>query len=713
MKKLHEVPPQITRLYNRGVKSVIPLFQGKNPGYAGWQKITDEEAQENIWSWGREDGKGVNYGIRLGSQFGCICDIDLDSVEARQLAKYYLPDTLKFGRGGVVTHWLYKVNSGGEERKLSSKRFQWDKREEKTVVLELRYSGQTMGPGSVHPDTGELVEWMSGDMDVMREVDCGELVSAVEQLAAASMLLRDWQSGGRDELAVCLVGSMVRGDWEPDDVDRFLYGILIEAGDEEGVKRLKAERLLGGLSSGELRGSGGARVPGLRRLREVCSGGGLGRAGFEKIVEWLGLGGGDILEEMNAEFAVVKVGGSGVGILREAGGSVDILDRRSFSLLCANREVDLGGGKRVTADKFWLGHRDRREYLGGVVFKPEWRGGEEVEGEYNMWRGFACGEIEPMPGEEFGGGWECFLGHLRVEVCAGRSDLLEYLLGWMAHRVQRPWEPAGSAVVLVGTPRNGKSSVFKIFGRLFGRGYMTVTNIEHISGKFNAHLMDKVLVLADEVTWGGDKQREGVLKTLITEPRRTVEMKGRDSFEVDNCLGVGICSNNEWVVPVGRGDKRYLVMRVGDGRVGDRGYWDALYDEMREGGRGLGRMLWDLKRRSLSGWDAGVIPETAERAEQRELGAGGPVQYVLEWGDEVGDEIGSIGLNELHAGYMRWCERHKFRSVVRLHFKREVERVLGECVRVWKIEGGERVGKEAVFRLGAGWRERMRDGLRG
>ena len=128
--RLHKVPPQIQRLYDRGLKSVIPLFKGKSPAYSEWQKITDEEAQEKIWGW-RETHPGgqVNYGIRLGSAFGGICDIDLDSEECRRLARYYLPDTAKFGRGGVVTHYLYRCTG-----KLETRRYAWDKRDEKSVL---------------------------------------------------------------------------------------------------------------------------------------------------------------------------------------------------------------------------------------------------------------------------------------------------------------------------------------------------------------------------------------------------------------------------------------------------------------------------------------------------------------------------------------------------------------------------------------------------
>lgn len=640
VKKLFKTPPQITALYNRGIKSVIPLLRGKSPGYEGWQKITDEEAQKRVWSWDDpREGEDVNYGLRLGPQWGDLCDIDLDSSEARELAKYYLPDTARFGRGGRCTHYLY-VQVGRD--KSASKRYQWDKRDEKTLVLELRASGQTMGPGSVHPETGERVEWMN-DLPIL-EIESEELIRRVNRLAAASLLLRDWESGGRDELAVCLVGSMLRADWEASDIDDFLEPILMLAGDEESGKRLKADRLGRELAEG-------GRVPGMRRLRELCSGGGLGTAGFERVVEWLGLGGGDIIEEINGEYAVVSLTGGGVAIMREHDG-VSFLDKSGFGLLFSNRMVS-HRGRDVTADKFWLAHRDRREYLRGVVFKP---GQDAREGEYNLWRGFAVEEIAG----EWGEGWELYERHLREVVCSGGEGVYKWLIGWMAHRVQRPWEVPQSSVVLVGERGDGKSSVFKIFGRLFGKHYMAVTNPRHLLGNFNHHLMDKVLVLADEAIWGGDKTNEGILKVMISEGRRVIEIKGKDAFEVDNCTAYGICSNNDWVVPVGRHERRFLILRVGGGRRGDFKYWDAMYDQMGEGG--LGRLLYDLLRVDLTGWRGNRPPATDELRVQASRGMEHWVQWAFSWIEKNWVREGlEVWEDELYADYARWSGVMKYR----------------------------------------------------
>ena len=672
-KRLRKTLPQIEALYGRGVKSVIPLFDGKNPGYGQWQKVTDEEAQERVWEWSGGIEK-VNYGIRLGPSHGNLCDIDLDSREAKLLAKYYLPPTARFGRGGVCTHYLFRVMGGAKG--FSSRRFQWDKRDEKSVMLEIRYSGQTMGPGSHHPDTGEEVEWMSEDE--IAEIDAGDLGDLVGQLAAASLLLRDWAAGGRDELALCLLGAMIRSGWSDEDADSFLEPILVEAGDEEGVKRLKAERLRSELVSG-------GRVPGLPRLRELCSGGGIGTAGFERVVEWLELGAASVVEEMNNEYAVCKLIGGGVAILHEEreGESVSFMDQRALALLHANRRV-MSGGREITADKYWLGHPDRREYRRGVVFRPGLPAGD---GEYNLWKGFA---VEEEEGGAFGVGWEIYHDHLRDNVCGGDLEVFRWLLGWMAHRVQRPWEVPQSAVVLIGERGDGKSSVFKILGRLFGRHYMSVTQTSQLLGKFNQHLMDKVLVLADEAVWGGSKESEGVLKVLISEDRRTIEIKGGAIFDVDNCLGVGICSNNDWVVPVGRHERRFLVLRVGRAAGGDLDFWDRMYSVMSVEGGGLGRMLCDLKRWDLEGWRGNRPPMTDAAREQQDRGVERWVQYLREMDIQEGEEFWE---DVFYEKYVAWHHGHggKWGCETQIVFYKQVVRMFPWAVRTRvKVSGGKK-----------------------
>ncbi len=675
--KLHALPPQVTDLKSRGISSVIPLFDGKKPGYPGWQKASEEEIKGRFWSW--KGDAPLNFGIRLGRDYGSLVDIDLDSGEARRLWKYFFPPSVAFGRGGNITHVLFK--QVGRDL-MDSRRYLWDKRDEKNVLLEVRFSGQTMGPGSVHPDTGEPIEWMGGGVD-LAEIESGDLRRRAGMLAAASLLLRDWSAGWRDEVCVCLCGAMLRAGWGVAECDHFFGSIAGEAGDEEFDKRLKAERLAGELA-------GGGRVPGLRKMFELM---GSGAGGADGLVEWLELRGGSLLEEMNERHALVMIGG-GAYILDERGsGGGVMLKKDAFATLWANRRVQVRG-RDVDAATFWLQSEGRREYTRGVGFYPEWNGveagGEEWKRRrygdvWNLWRGWGvregergCGEMVEIGGVSVEVEWASWARHVYRQLCWSDDRIWRWVLGWFAHRVGRSWEVPGSALVMVGERGDGKGTIASLFGRLFGDGFMAVTHQNQLVGKFNSHLENKVLVFADEATWGGDKVGEGMLKTMITDERRVIERKGQEAYTVDNCCGYIIASNHDWVVPVGKMERRFFIsrMRALDVRGAAREeYFDRIRDDLLGGG-GLEVMLEGMRRlwRSREEWGSGFK-------------AGGPAAGMglseVRWsvdggGGELGREQwlrGAGGVEQWLAGWIG--ESESVRWLVSRERERERERERG------------------------------------
>ena len=64
--------------------------------------------------------------------------------------------------------------------------------------------------------------------------------------------------------------------------------------------------------------------------------------------------------------------------------------------------------------------------------------------------------------------------------------------------------------------------------KLLGSHYAPLANLDQILGRFNSHLKNAILVLADEAIWGGNKREIGALKALITEPKMFIEGKGKD-----------------------------------------------------------------------------------------------------------------------------------------------------------------------------------------
>jgi hypothetical protein len=127
-------------------------------------------------------------------------------------------------------------------------------------------------------------------------------------------------------------------------------------------------------------------------------------------------------------------------------------------------------------------------------------------------------------------------------------------------------------------------------------------------GKFNGHLQDCVLFVADEAYWGGDKRCVGRLQGMITEPTLPIERKGFDLILVPNYLHVLMLAEPGWVIPAGRYERRYAALSVSDVRMGDRNYFNSLHKQIANGGAEA--MMWDLQRLDLGDWHPREIPES-------------------------------------------------------------------------------------------------------
>ena len=113
-----------------------------------------------------------------------------------------------------------------------------------------------------------------------------------------------------------------------------------------------------------------------------------------------------------------------------------------------------------------------------------------------------------------------------------------------------------------------------------------------LTGRFNEHLSGKVLVFADESTWGGDPAAADKLKGMVTESTMPIERKFLPLIEEPSALHIIIASNNEWPIAIPMDDRRFMVLDVADTKRQDDTYFAPLRDELQDGG--LAGLLHDL-----------------------------------------------------------------------------------------------------------------------
>jgi hypothetical protein len=243
-----------------------------------------------------------------------------------------------------------------------------------------------------------------------------------------------------------------------------------------------------------------------------------------------------------------------------------------------------------------LNNPDRRQFR-GVIFRPG--ASQQVNNCLNLWQGWGV--------EDRSGDWRLLLNHILRVICGGNREFAQYVLRWIAWSIQHPDAPAEVALVLIGQKGTGKGTLVRCLERIFKPHSFQVSDREDVIGKFNGHLEDVVLFVADEAYWGGDKRCVGRLQGMITEPELPIQHKGFNTKKVPNYLHVVMLAEPGWVVPAGKHERRYAVLSVSDKRIGDVEYFTALRDEIAN--VGAEGMFYQLRRIDLGDWHPRQIPK--------------------------------------------------------------------------------------------------------
>ncbi|REK56665.1 MAG: hypothetical protein DWQ49_09855 [Bacteroidetes bacterium] len=414
----------------------------------------------------------------------------------------------------------------------------------------------------------------------------------------------------------------------------------------------------------------------------------------------------ELVEKMNKTYAIVMVGGK-IRILREkselsqaTGECYDLLGKEDFKTLLQNDTIEVadakGRVKNISVANIWLAHGGRRTYPNGMGLFPE---GAPL-GWYNTWTGFS---VEPIKGQ-----CDLFLDHVKEVICNGNVDYYNWVIDWCADCIQDPSNPKGTAIVLRGEEGAGKGTLANTIGQLFGSHYRHLIDDSHLLSNFNAHMIDALFVFADEITWGGNIKTSGKLKGMVTEKYLIGERKGVDAVGYRNMIHMMIASNSSWVIPAGTNSRRWFVLDVSDKKVNDTSYFNAIQDELNNGG--LEALLYYLLNRKITNNLRRAL-ETKALQEQRARGQSG--DSVLQWWlnalysevIEVMDEREIDPSNDLswpfivnkinlYKDYKEWCETngHKFLSmnvffveIQRFGFIKSRPSIKGKRIQVYQI----------------------------
>lgn len=314
--------------------------------------------------------------------------------------------------------------------------------------------------------------------------------------------------------------------------------------------------------------------------------------------------------------------------------------------------------------EMWMKHRNRREY-DKMAFR------ERVpRNTFNVFLGF---KFHPKPpgsavDSKVVAPW---LGHIKRIWCRGDENIYDYVIKYFAHLIQKPFVKTKIAFVLRSKQGAGKGHVMEKIAQIFGQYFKTAKTRE-FTGEFNAVLIDTLILFLDECVYSGDKKLAAYLKSLITEKKHQINMKGLPPVTVDNRINVFMATNEAWCAPVEEKDRRYFILELDEKYAGKTtkesfAYFQKIIDVPAEA------IYHYLMSIDLSDFTPLIFPTTSASREQKiytmesvpawayYIATDGSINEENDAPYNIEDEASTYPKKNVYASYRSFCDSYGYR----------------------------------------------------
>lgn len=211
-----------------------------------------------------------------------------------------------------------------------------------------------------------------------------------------------------------------------------------------------------------------------------------------------------------------------------------------------------------------------------ITFRPNQD--DVKKGELNMFQGFKAKLVENVDMDLI----NPILYHIKKCWANNDENIYDYILQWFRNAFLFPWNKNGTVIILYSEEGSGKTMIIDNFIIPFVYGNSiasTIVGLSPIVQRFNSILINKLFILANEVS-SGDHNFVGsfeILKSLITDKTLTIEKKGIDIFNnYPNYINFIFTTNNPDSVRLGRTDRRYVCLEAQTCFLGNFEYFNKL-----------------------------------------------------------------------------------------------------------------------------------------
>jgi len=259
----------------------------------------------------------------------------------------------------------------------------------------------------------------------------------------------------------------------------------------------------------------------------------------------------------------------------------------------------------------------------------------------NLWR---SPRLRPKRGD-----WKLIRKHLFEVICDGNRRNFSYLIQYLAHMLHHPAIKPGVMIVLLGGQGTGKGALFELLARIWTHSVLRVSDIEQITGRFNAALANAYVVCMDEALFVGDRKSQDKMKSLITEPVISIEQKHQPQHTIESYHRYFAASNHDHFAQIENDDRRYFILPVSSAYQQNNKYFSELFRAIASDSA-IEAVMHVLANINLRDFNPRSAPKTSAHAEQRLMSL---FRFERYWFHTL--EIGMLPTGYLSSSE-NWCD---------------------------------------------------------
>lgn len=243
-----------------------------------------------------------------------------------------------------------------------------------------------------------------------------------------------------------------------------------------------------------------------------------------------------------------------------------------------------------------------------------------------------------------------------VDIVTDRKEpLKEYLLNWLAHTLQKPFDLPGVALIVTGRKGYGKDTLFDFFGQyVLGSQYFTNYGDNNLFfDHFDTNKVNKMMVKLEEADRTICLKNASVLKAMITSTKMIVNPKNKQPYQTSNYCRYVLTTNKGNPVDFSDGERRFVLLAASGEKKGLIDYWINVRAKLftDEAGKHVAEYLLHRDIKSFA-------PQLLPVNEYQEMVVDSEVsvedRFIEDWD---GSEC-SVG--DLYRLYSAFCKKHSY-----------------------------------------------------